>query len=113
MMANIKVTIKTLRSPRLPWLLITSHLILSLWGCNDHPVLPLDQVLNASNRVENRLPAKTKLDFLFVIDNSSSMGEEQKALADNFKTFSDFLFDELQGAADYRIAVTNSGVVNE
>lgn len=113
MMANMKVTMKTFRSSKLLGLLITSHLILGAWGCNDHPVLPLDQVLSASNRVENRLPAKTKLDFLFVIDNSSSMGEEQKALADNFKTFSDFLFDELQGSADYRIAVTNSGVINE
>ena len=81
-------------------------------SCNDHPVQPLDQVLSASNRIENRLPAKTKLDFLFVIDNSSSMGEEQRALAANFKTFSDFLFDELQGAADYRIAVTNTGIEN-
>jgi hypothetical protein len=83
-----------------------------LFSCNNHKVEPLDQLLNASNRIENRLPAKTKLDFLFVIDDSSSMGEEQKALAENFKTFSDFLFDELQGAADYRIAVTNSGVEN-
>ena len=86
--------------------------IFSLVACNNYNVEPLDQILNASNRIENRLPAKTKLDFLFVIDDSSSMGEEQKALAENFKTFSDFLFDELQGAADYRIAVTNSGVVN-
>lgn len=88
-------------------------LALSLGACNEHPVRRLDQALSASNRVENRLPAKTKLDFLFVIDNSSSMGEEQKALSDNFKTFSDFLFDELQGSADYRIAVTTSGVLNE
>ena len=77
MIASTKVTMKTLKSPHLPWLMITPYLFLvSVWGCNDHPVLPLDQVLNASNRVENRLPAKTKLDFLFVIDNSSSMGEE-------------------------------------
>ena len=88
-------------------------LLVILGACNHYNVEPLDQILNASNRIENRLPAKTKLDFLFVIDDSSSMGEEQKALAENFKTFSDFLFDELQGAADYRIAVTNSGVVNE
>ena len=85
---------------------------LALFACNDHPVEPIDQILSASNRIENRLPAKTKLDFLFVIDNSSSMGEEQRALAENFKTFSDFLFDELQGSADYRIAVTNTGIEN-
>lgn len=79
-------------------------------GCNDHPIEPLDQVLSAVNRVENRLPAKTKLDFLFVIDNSNSMCEEQKRLADNFKLFSDFLFEELQGAADYRIAVVSTDI---
>lgn len=79
-------------------------------GCNDHPIEALDQVLSAVNRVENRLPAKTKLDFLFVIDNSNSMCEEQKRLADNFKLFSDFLFDELQGAADYRIAVVSTDI---
>jgi hypothetical protein len=79
-------------------------------GCNHHPIEPLDQVLSAVNRVENRLPAKTKLDFLFVIDNSNSMCEEQKRLADNFKLFSNFLFDELQGAADYRIAVVSTDI---
>jgi hypothetical protein len=77
-------------------------------SCNDHPVEALDQVLSAVNRVENRLPARTKLDFLFVIDNSGSMCEEQERLADNFKEFSNFLFDELQDAADYRIAVTST-----
>ena len=40
---------------------------LALFACNDHPVEPIDQILSASNRIENRLPAKTKLDFLFVL----------------------------------------------
>ena len=103
-----------LLTAQLPWsTLILTAVLFSLAACNNYNVEPLDQILNASNRIENRLPAKTKLDFLFVIDDSSSMGEEQKALAENFKTFSDFLFDELQGATDYRIAITNSGVVNE
>lgn len=79
-----------------------------LGGCNDHPVASLEQNLSAVNRVESRLPAKTKLDFLFVIDNSASMCEEQERLSKNFKLFSDFLFDELQDAADYRIAVVST-----
>ena len=82
----------------------------SLLACNDHPIEPLDQNLSAVNRVENRLPAKTKLDFLFVIDNSNSMCEEQQRLAENFKLFSNFLFDELQAAADYRIAVVSTDI---
>ena len=92
---------------------ITLFILCSLLGgvgCNDHPVEPLDQVLSAVSRVENRLPDKTKLDFLFVIDNSGSMGEEQQRLAKNFQAFSDFLFDELQDAADYRIAVTSTDI---
>ena len=98
---------------QLPCVVLLCSFGLTALSCNDHKVQPLDQVLTASNRLENRLPAKTKLDFLFVIDNSSSMGEEQQALAQNFRTFSDFLFDELQEAADYRIAVTNTGMFNE
>ncbi|MEE2645335.1 MAG: hypothetical protein VYD19_10415 [Myxococcota bacterium] len=85
-----------------------SLLVFTLVACNDHPVEPLDQVLSAVSRQENRLPAKTKLDFLFVIDDSGSMCEEQESLAQNFQTFSNFLFRELQGAADYRIAVVST-----
>ena len=80
----------------------------SLSACNDHPVEPIEQVLSAVSRQETRLPAKTKLDFLFVIDDSGSMCEEQESLSNNFQTFSDFLFTELQGAADYRIAVVST-----
>ena len=55
----------------------------SLLACNEHPVQPLDSVVTSVNRQENRLPAKTKIDFLFVIDNSGSMCEEQANLANN------------------------------
>ncbi|MEE2785927.1 MAG: hypothetical protein VX589_01215 [Myxococcota bacterium] len=77
-------------------------------GCNQHPVQPLERVITAVNRQVNNLPAKTKIDFLFVIDNSGSMCQEQKNLGDNFKAFSDFLYDELRGSADYHIAVTST-----
>lgn len=80
----------------------------ALAACNDHPVEPLDRVVTAVNRQENRLPAKTKIDFLFLIDNSGSMCEEQQNLTANFQAFSEFLFDELGAAADYRIAVTST-----
>ena len=83
-------------------------LVLLMIGCNAHPVTPINANLNAVDRINNRLPAKTKLDFLFVVDNSNSMCEEQARLADDFKLFSAFLFDELQGSADYRIAVTST-----
>ena len=85
----------------------------SLLACNEHPVQPLDSVVTSVNRQENRLPAKTKIDFLFVIDNSGSMCEEQANLANNFATFTDFLFDELGESADYRIAVTSTDMVSD
>ena len=76
-------------------------------GCNDHPLSPLDGTLSAASIQEHRLPAKTKLDFLFVIDNSGSMCQEQKNLARNFTAFSELLFQDLQ-AADYRLAVVST-----
>lgn len=79
-----------------------------LGGCNQHPLQELDETVTAVNRQENRLPAKTKIDFLFVIDNSGSMCEEQANLTRNFGLFSNFLFEELGASADYRIAVTST-----
>ena len=77
-------------------------------GCNSHPVEPLDKTITAVNRQQNRLPAKTKIDFLFLVDNSGSMCEEQANLTANFRQFSDFLFEQLGSAADYRIAVIST-----
>lgn len=47
-----------------------------------------------------------KLDLLFVIDNSGSMGEEQANLIANFPTFIQVLD---QSGLDYRVAVTTTG----
>lgn len=54
-----------------------------------------------------------KMDILFVIDNSGSMGGEQTNLADNFPAFVDVLdaFANEDGSPlDYRVAVTTTGV---
>lgn len=99
---------------RLDWSRMWSLLALGMLSvaCNAHPITPIDANLNSVDRINNRLAAKTKLDFLFVVDNSGSMCQEQERLADNFRQFSGFLFDELQGAADYRIAVVNTDLGN-
>ena len=76
-------------------------------GCNEHPISPLDKVVVSTQSQSHILPPKTKIDFLFVIDSSGSMAEEQQNLRENFSAFSHFLFDELGVNADYRIAVTN------
>lgn len=49
-----------------------------------------------------------KVDFLFVIDNSGSMGDEQNNLVSNFPGFIDTIGDELDDAQDYHIMVIDS-----
>jgi hypothetical protein len=49
----------------------------------------------------------TKIDFLFVVDNSGSMGAHQQALVDSFGPFMDTIFATVQ-AQDYHIMVTDS-----
>lgn len=85
---------------------------MSMAACNDRPVDPFDGVVSAVVREETALPPKTKLDFLFVIDNSASMCEEQANLTKNFKAFTEFLFDDLDAAADYRLAVISTDLAN-
>lgn len=48
-----------------------------------------------------------KVDILFVLDNSSSMGEEQAILARSFANFAEALDSPLVGG-DYRISFTTS-----
>ena len=79
------------------------------WTCNDRVITPLDQALSAATGQDISVDAKTKIDILFVIDESPSMKEEQTSLANNFATFSDFIFDDLRNSVDYRIAVTSTG----
>ena len=83
-----------------------------LVACNGHPVEPLDTVVTATQRQVLRLPEKTKLDFLFVVDSSSSMCQEQDNLSRNFSAFA-ALFDDLGEAADYRIAVTSMDMTQD
>lgn len=48
-----------------------------------------------------------KIDILFVVDNSGSMGEEQTNLAANFPMFLNLIE---QSGLDYRVAITTSGM---
>ena len=67
--------------------------------CGDNCEVPVTQVC-------------TKMDILFVIDDSGSMGEEQGNLAQNFPQFIQVLDDYMTtdgGGLDYRVAVTTTG----
>jgi hypothetical protein len=50
----------------------------------------------------------TKMDVLFVIDNSASMQEEQAALAENFPRMVSVLDQLRDGVVDYRVGVTTT-----
>ncbi len=51
----------------------------------------------------------SKMDILFVIDDSGSMSEEQGNLAQNFPQFIQALNEFNNGSLDYRVAVTTTG----
>lgn len=51
-----------------------------------------------------------KIDFLFVIDNSNSMSDEQQLLADAFPAFVDAIENALPDATDFHVGVTKTDV---
>jgi hypothetical protein len=50
----------------------------------------------------------TKVDFLFIIDNSPSMGPEQEALVGSFPGFMEAISTTLNADSDYHIMVTDT-----
>jgi len=79
---------------------------LCLWSaCNHTPILSLDKSFSLRVDVSTRDDAPIKIDFLWVVDNSSSMCEEQSALSRSFDAFVQSLDQSL--AFDARIAVTS------
>src|SRR5688572_22431789 len=61
----------------------------------------------ADDGIPDPLEGCSKIDFLFVIDNSGSMGAHQTALITSFGPFIDTIFATVQ-AQDYQILVTDS-----
>lgn len=80
-------------------------LSLALAACgNDplRPVLPPDVIVDAYVQ-----QSASKVDVLWVVDNSESMEGEQQNLARNFQSFIELF---VRGAVDYRIAVTTTDI---
>ena len=69
------------------------------------PTLPPGQYVDTFQQV-----AASKIDVLWVVDNSPSMVEEQDNLAQNFNQFLGFL---TRAQTDFHIAVTTTDVVND
>src|SRR4051812_14455267 len=79
----------------------------ALPACTSCDTVPEGALVNC--QATTILPASVKTDILFVIDDSGSMSEEQKNLADNLDAFIDALIaSPVQD--DFRIGVTNTSI---
>lgn len=79
----------------------------SALGCNQHPLKKACYGHYGETTTQVSMDVQRKVDILFVIDDSGSMGEEQAALAANFSA----LIEELEATevvADYRVAITTT-----
>ncbi len=97
---------------RLPFMrrvpLLLALLAVPLAGCPDdqlRPTLPPDVFVDSWAQ-----QSASKVDVLWVVDNSGSMLEEQENLARNFQSFIELF---TRGEIDYRIAVTTTDVLND
>ncbi len=75
----------------------------ALGACNDIPIAGLEKSFSVHVRKTVGSGDAIPIDFLWVVDNSSSMCEEQVALTDNFKAFSTILAENFD--IDPRVAV--------
>jgi len=80
---------------------------LALTGCNTIPVASLERSFTLVVEQRTGTGDPVPIDFLWVVDNSTSMCEEQVALARNFSTFVDALS---KLTIDPRVAVTTMDV---
>jgi hypothetical protein len=75
----------------------------ALGACNDIPVAGLEKSFSIHVRKTVGNGDAVPIDFLWMVDNSSSMCEEQVALTDNFKEFTTILAENFD--IDARVAV--------
>ena len=78
-----------------------------LGGCNDHPLLHLQRSVAIVRDVPHAAVERTKLDLLWVIDNSGSMCQEQANLTRNFEVLAGELADR---NVDIQIGVVTTDV---
>jgi hypothetical protein len=85
-----------------------------LGGCSDYNLANTAPPLEAPNAKELESPTRTdeivqlttpSADVLWVVDNSSSMSDNQRALTDNFPVFFDWF---LGSGLDYHIGVVST-----
>lgn len=79
-------------------------------GCAEVPVHDVTKTFGVEVREISENNGPIKLDFLWIVDNSSSMCQEQYALAQSFGNFRKQLQTYLN--IDIRLAVTNTDAIN-
>ncbi len=79
-------------------------------SCNTHSVLPVTNGLSVGGTISTSVSDEVAMDILWVVDNSGSMCQEQKALRDNFNAFITTLQD---ASLDFHIAVTTTHAPGE
>lgn len=89
--------------PHEPWALAASLAVSS--ACNHVPVSNLDKTFTLKVEARTGDDEAVEIDFLWVVDNSSSMCQEQRALSENFQKFVASLEDSFD--VDARFAVTS------
>ena len=80
-------------------------------ACNAHPLKPVCLDHEAEDTLQVSMDSQRKVDILFVIDDSGSMGEEQAALASNFEVLVQRL-EQIEVGADYRIGLITTNNPN-
>lgn len=92
-----------------PGLIIVSCAILIAFAaCNEVPVRNLNNSYSIQMQALRDKGTPAKIDILWVVDDSSSMCQEQQNLASSFKTFLDVF--QNYTAIDMRLAVTTTNV---
>lgn len=71
-------------------------------ACNNHPIQPVDAVLNAERVEDYDNLGTNKVDVLFVVGNSTSMDEERVLLRE---AFPEFIQGIIELGADFRVGV--------
>lgn len=93
---------------RLRTIIVSCAILTGFAACNDVPVRNLTSTYSVQMQALRDRGTPAKLDILWVVDDSSSMCQEQQNLASSFKTFLD-VFQKFT-AIDMQLAVTSTNV---
>lgn len=86
--------------------------LISLVGCTDRDISAVDPTSQSSAYVKIKQMATTKVDMLFVIDNSGSMGLEQEILSKQIVLMARELIQPSDGSSSVRVEDLHIGIIS-